>query len=214
MYNINKNMFFPHNIGYDFDGVIHKSVSGELYNYKRDPVKQNNRPIKTCLLVPNDFIINLIYDQIIQGHNVFIITARANILRQMEIQVFLNEHLTAISFDKHGKEGKVIIFPLENIHIGKSNKIQTIKDLKLNEFTDDSIKHIIEAYNIKHAVNNTSLNELKIFLSDPLCDNEKPCVIEIVSLDQYKEVVKLSLDLLTTPNEIEELKRILNTLPQ
>ena len=116
------------NVGFDFDGVIHKDVGLSDINGQRHP----NIPFND--IPKNKFteILELIKVYKKNNYNIFIITSRLNI----------HKNIIKKTLDLYNLKD---IIPDENIictgDIG-GEKIQTIHNLKINDYYDDSISHI------------------------------------------------------------------------
>jgi hypothetical protein len=116
------------NVGFDFDGVIHKDVGLPDINGQRHPnISFNDIP-------KNKFteIIDLIQIYKKNNYNIYIITSR------------LNKHKNVIkqTLESYGLQQFI---PENNIictgDIG-GDKINILKKLKIKDFYDDSISHI------------------------------------------------------------------------
>lgn len=126
------------NIGYDFDGVFHRSINKYTLNGQGHPNFKEN--IKDY--IPNLNIIDKIKREINEGNNVYIISRNPNdkseFLKKYKLNYFLkNNHIYVASNHKP--------------------KYKFIEELNITEFTEDSIN---ELYNI---ITNIS-KPIKLFL--------------------------------------------------
>jgi hypothetical protein len=139
-------------IGYDFDGVFHKNVSGQDGLGERNFVKDNK--LKEFYL-----ILDKIRGEILAGNEIFIISRgnRSDVLESLE---------------------KLFISPLidrNNVitDLGEKNmlKSEVIKDKQIEKFYDDSIYNIHEI-NLERKKNKINPN-LDLYLVDPDRDDIK-----------------------------------------
>ena len=163
------------NIGYDFDGVIHRNVyyrDGQGHPNEKD--SGNNQ----CF----DSIINRIKEGHQFGYKQYIITNRTSrYLTQVRQQLnkCLGSHLSSQ------------IFPNSNIIFVSGDKSDTIRGLKLNVFYDDSPNKIQEI------ISNVSTFEsnFELFQTFPLENNVK-------SVYQQKTKLVLPAATLEDPNKL------------
>lgn len=148
-YNLNKislNKNF-NNIGYDFDGVLHISVTKPDPNGQIHPLP-NFRHMPNYLQ-PNQKIINQIKSQFQQGNKIFIITARQSINSLNTINTFLSRKDVNLNS----------IINYNDIILSKGNKGITLAQKNINTFYDDSI-------NILNDIKKFNPN-IRLFLVNP-----------------------------------------------
>lgn len=118
------------NIGYDFDGVFHTSVSvanamGERY------------PLDITSYIPFDKIINKIFNEIKIGHEIYIITARPNTdENKLSIEKLIDSTILSV-YKNH-----IMVYFSNN-----SDKSNLVQKLRINKFYDDSCLRITEIFN-------------------------------------------------------------------
>lgn len=171
--------------GFDFDGVLHKSVG--ITNLS------GLRSGKSGKLIPNQTIITKIKELISHGHEIEIISSRGD---QEGISNFLNEEFT--------KE------EINSITINKkaanNEKTDTVINSGIIEFYDDSVnvlKEIIWALEDKPTI------QIKLFLVRPELDDFIP-INTVKELDN--ELIKLNIRSLcdkSTQNEIDDKYKLL-----
>jgi hypothetical protein len=117
------------NVGFDFDGVIHKNVTpSDIYGQRHPSI-----PFNTVPLDKFDKIIDLIKIYKSNDYNIFIITSRLKNNKNL-----IRKTLDNFSIDKN-------IIPDDNIVCTGDNggdKIYMLIKLEINDFYDDSIYHI------------------------------------------------------------------------
>ena len=135
-------------IGYDFDGVYHLDVGSVDQTGQRHPI--NFGPYR-----PFNKIINKVYNELIRGDEIYIITARnpsqtsKNVIMNLLSNTKLKPYIDMISI----------------YYTSNYSKVDVIKDKKINEFYDDSCLRINELY---QAIANAILPNLKeLYLVEP-----------------------------------------------
>lgn len=146
------------NIGYDFDGVLHLSVTKADESGQRHPIS---------LYGPYQ-IFNKIVDQIerdiIDGHKIYIITARSNTKFSYNA---IKNHLVRTKLHPY-------IEQIDILFAAGQSKTGLLKKYVINTFYDDSCLRIIELYNAKKN------NELP-FLTQMFFVNPDDCSIILVN---------------------------------
>jgi hypothetical protein len=127
------------NIGYDFDGVITKNVLDTNILGERHEDKSKNS-------IPNYMIIDQLKEQIKKKSNVYIISKNNKdiIKNKLSKQLYLS-----------------YLFDDKNIYADLDSKVDTIKNLKINQFYDDSVDNIHE---INTIIRKQKLIPLELFL--------------------------------------------------
>lgn len=125
------------NIGYDFDGVLHKNV--KPFRSEPNPLIQrmDDKPVSYTIGEYDVFhtIIDEMNKYIEMNNNICIITARDDSLfNRNDVEIFINNHLKENS-------KKVKIYFTNN-----KSKVNLIRDLGINIFHDDSCLRITEIY--------------------------------------------------------------------
>jgi hypothetical protein len=164
----------PRIIGYDFDGVLHKTIIPYTLDdntyvgplaLQRHPGKlrpwnlnnlQNNNELYATNRDPFNIVIDRIKQQLQNNDTVHIISSGH---KKNVIDKFLQNHF-------HDKSNQI------NVHINIKDKIDKIIELGITEFSDDSWKHIQEIYKNKKSeiINETFMLYLSIptEFNDPL----------------------------------------------
>ncbi len=148
-------------IGYDFDGVFHTNVNNENVLGERTHIEGKN-------LIPFYVILDRIRQEVIDGHEVFIIS------RNNRIEVV--DNLKKLAIDSFFKDENIIA-DLGSKDIPKS---KIIKEYKIEVFFDDSVYNIHEINREKKKKN---LNT-KLYLVDP-------------ELELYKRIKSKNLKILS-----------------
>lgn len=154
------------NIGYDFDGVLHRDINKYTINGQGHPFFKKN--IKDY--IPNLNIIDKIKREIFEGNNVYIITRNPNdksdFLKKYNLDYFLeNNHIFVASIDKP--------------------KYKYIEELNITEFTEDSINEL------NNIIDNIS-HPIKLFLILTFKNySDKEAEIINYSKENRKEINKL-----------------------
>jgi len=121
------------NIGYDFDGVLHTNVTEPDNEKQRHPINL------TGPYEPFSKIIDKIEKDILDGNNVFIITARPKKLI----------HVNALQLHINSTKLKKYINKISFLYTGGQNKTKIINELGISAFYDDSCLRINELYTAK-----------------------------------------------------------------
>jgi hypothetical protein len=148
------------NIGFDFDGVIHKNVDKDDGQHSRNP--------KDNLLLEHRFeeIHNKIFDYSCYKHNIYIITGRG---KRGPIFEYLNS--CGLNFE---------IIPRDNINAigGKGNKVDMAICLRLDEYYDDSTSEIQKFIDRKCEILVVNPN-FRLFQTFPENSGREGAIIEI-----------------------------------
>jgi hypothetical protein len=131
-------------IGYDFDGVLHRTMRKYDMNGQGHP----NLKIDSSLYIPNKNIIDEIKQEIRAGTEVHIISRNPKDKKNFLITNGL-EYL-ADNYDKY-------------VHISKGNKSEDIKKYSITEFTEDSINELHNIYSIVPDVILYLMTTIKIY---------------------------------------------------
>lgn len=115
---------FKINYGYDFDGVLHTSVT------EPDSLGQRHPESGEGPFTPFEKIIKKIKNNIINGDNVYIITARSS-FEKLVVKKFLDENGLSELKDR--------VYFTDN-----QDKTTILNNLQINEFYDDSCLRINE----------------------------------------------------------------------
>ena len=137
------------NIGYDFDGVLHTNVSPPDDQLQRHPHSLRG-PYD-----PFNKIILQIKNEILDGHHIYIITARK--------KTQSNENTIIKHLENNGL--KKFINKIKIYFSAGVNKTEIINNIKINAFYDDSCLRILEL--IQSQVKNLLPYLTQIFLVDP-----------------------------------------------
>jgi exonuclease III len=187
--------------GFDFDGVIHKSVTIPDLDGQRHP-KQS---VADGNQIKNNIIINKIFEYLVTGHQIIIISSRWN---QSIIKPFIIDKIKTMPGYRKEMDGKIVL----NTEARGFKKQKTVVDSGVIEFYDDSVnvlKDIMERLRLTGKM-------MKLFLVRPELND----FIEINSEEQLdNELIKLNIRLLcnkSIKNEIDidyiKLKEQINIL--
>lgn len=145
------------NIGYDFDGVLHKSIHHDrLNNIYVGPFSFQRTYDNSNYLIPNNVIINKIKFDICGNCNIYIITS-LSILNYDYVVNFLQHYFSNFEL----KYMTVYMrndyrTNINNLHqyikfkVYDSNKVDIINHENIIEFTDDSLGTIYNIYITKY----------------------------------------------------------------
>lgn len=161
-----------HRFGFDFDGVIHKSVTIPDLNGQRHPVPKTN-------LIKNDQIFTKIEQYLTAGHDIEIISSRwdQSIIKPylLKHSVICNSHASKITVNNSAKGLK---------------KHQIVSARDIIEFYDDSVNVLKD---IMLELKQKGITKIKLFLVRP----ELKDFIKIDSISQLdNELIKLNINLL------------------
>jgi exonuclease III len=161
-----------HRFGFDFDGVIHKSVTIPDLNGQRHPVPKTN-------LIKNDQIFTKIEQYLTAGHYIEIISSRwdQSIIKPylLKHSVICNSHASQITVNNSAKGLK---------------KHQIVSALDIIEFYDDSVNVLKD---IMEELKKRKITTIILFLVRPELND----FIKINSISQLdNELIKLNINLL------------------
>jgi endonuclease/exonuclease/phosphatase family metal-dependent hydrolase len=143
----------PTIIGYDFDGVLHKSVGIPELTGKKLGQRHPDVSLSYDKLVPYDKIITQIKKQIDEGKKIRIISA--NINKDIK-QNFINKHFIENKYR----------YNIKILDVNPSGKNEDIK--KVSEFYDDSVNVLVEFISKNYKL------PVKLFLVIPELDTWYP----------------------------------------
>lgn len=144
-------------VGYDFDGVLHKSMArnsqqpkDNIYDYYINGTtildfaqRHPNHTSKAAYLTPHKLILDSIRAHYKAGNTIHIISSNISVDK-------VNKYLLLHD----------IIIPVANIHMPVSNKEVKAEQLNIDIFIDDSCKHIKQLFDYKKSGNLNSLKRL------------------------------------------------------
>ena len=138
---------FGINIGYDFDGVLHISVTKPDPNGQIHPLPHlRHSPYQ---MQPNQIIVKQIISQYNQGNKIFIISHRLS----------KNSHNTICSFLGRQDVNLTNIINCKNIYLIKGNKGVILKKMNIQTFYDDSLNVLNDIIN--------GYSNIKLYLVSP-----------------------------------------------
>ena len=155
----------PLNIGYDFDGVLHMSVTPADTSGQRHPISLSG-PFQVF-----DKIINQIYEEIIDGHRIYIITARSETKTSIDA---INKHLMKTKLSPYMDQITILFSKGDS-------KVSLLNKFGINTFYDDSCLRIIELYDAKKNGLLPSLED--IYFVNP--DNQTITLINQQTIKKY-----------------------------
>ena len=164
---------YPKRAGYDFDGVFHSDVTQMNESGQRSPahyLAQDeysfvvSRPIKK--------IFERIRDQVAHGTEIFIITHRHGRDNTARLASSSFEELGYRFLKEHHLDD---IIPTKNCYVAHRSKVDVIRDLDLDEYSDDSLRNLLE---LQQAIKNGAITHpLSLFLVYPeYANTDKPCI--------------------------------------
>jgi hypothetical protein len=134
-----------YNVGFDFDGVIHKSVTkADMFGQRHPSIPFDKIPD-----TPFSQIIDLIKIYHANKYNIYIITARPSIYKNL-----IKNTIIKFGLNKYISDSRIIT--TGDSHNG--DKVETLEKLNIIDFYDDSI---IIFKSIKKAKNRNMLKKLK-----------------------------------------------------
>ena len=190
-------------VGYDFDGVLHRSMSS--YEIKMGSYYQGHPDfqIDTKLYIPNRLIIKDMEKHINKGDNVYIISR--NPRKKME---FI-KRVSSIIYDYF------IINPEKIIVAGKEGKIKHLRENNINKFVEDSTIELHKIHNAKLDIELYFVPTYRSYLSDPLYEPNLEKYTELVVRNSPERSVKImtyNIDWQTEQNSNKKKNVITNIL--
>ena len=161
----------PKKYGFDFDGVIHKSVTIPDLNGQRHP--------NSTILVKNDQIFSKIEEYLTAGHSIEIISSRWD-------QSIIKPYLLQNSIICNSNETRITV----NMKAKGALKHEIVAPSGFIEFYDDSVNVLTD---IMLELRKRGITTMKLFLVRPELND----FIEVVSIAQLRyELIKLNVILL------------------